>query len=270
MTDTTLSSYDLTAAPMPLKRVEARRPGPSWVGLLGNTRAAPKQRAFFFVSYCRADLPAVRPILQRLRAGGRRLWVDTGNLMPGRHWTGEIMRAIRASQAVIVFCSKQAFASGHVFREVAAAARFNKIIIPVFLDDSKAPDEFLYYLSVHEAVRLRNEGALAHLAGALDALAPPAAPREPTRPARRQPVAPAPVGATPVTHFVRSATISFITVLAAMMGAMGVAVTGGLPNEYEIETFTRAAENLADSMEGAVMDMTGAERRLAAQKQSLS
>lgn len=137
---------------------------PRWLGLfdvldhLRPSRALRRRlratRRFFFVAYARDDLARLRPFLDAAREQGYLLWIDRVDLPPGGLWPADLMAAIRAARAVIVFCSASAFASADVYREVAAASRCNKPILPIFLDDAHAPDQFLYYLSVHQAIRV--------------------------------------------------------------------------------------------------------------------
>jgi hypothetical protein len=147
---------------------KARTPPARWIGLWN---IDPRPRApvtvagrrkwtkhFFFVSYSRADELAVQKLLEPAAAAGHAFWLDRKNLPVGGHWSGDIVAAIRASEAVILFGSANAFASTDVFREVATAGRYNKFILPVFLDETPAPDDFLYYLSIHQAVRVGAPG----------------------------------------------------------------------------------------------------------------
>lgn len=106
----------------------------------------------FFVSYARRDQKSVRRIINEGRAAGHEFWLDRTDIAPGRKWAGAIVSAIRASRGMIVFCSPAAYGSDHVLREVAVAARYKKAILPVILEGGRGPDEFLYYLSIHQAI----------------------------------------------------------------------------------------------------------------------
>jgi hypothetical protein len=165
-------------APPPLALRQRKRPPPArWIGLW--TIDPPRVRAviggkrrwtrtFFFVSYSRADSAAVRLALAPLQEAGYVFWLDKKDLPVGGHWSGDIVAAIRAARAVLLFCSANAFASNDVYREVSMAGRCNKFILPVFIDSTPAPDDFLYYLSIHQAVRIGAPDWRAQLARALD------------------------------------------------------------------------------------------------------
>lgn len=128
-------------------------------------------RTFFFAAYAREDYAKVRPVFDLIEGDGHLLWVDRVNLQPGGVWTADIVAAIRGSKAMLVFCSAAAFASRDIHREVAAAARFRKPILPILLDDTLMPDNFVYYLSVHEAIKLSDIDWRERLSCATDALA---------------------------------------------------------------------------------------------------
>lgn len=164
----------LRDAPRQAKAPPKRR----WLGLSALFRRPSKSlqrrlralRIFFFVAYAREDLARVKPILDAASDQGHVFWIDHLDLGPGAIWSGDIVAAIRASRACLVFCSARAFASRDVYREVAAASRLNKPILPIFIEPVRVPDEFLYYLSVHQAIQLGEPGWRDRLFCALETL----------------------------------------------------------------------------------------------------
>jgi hypothetical protein len=104
-------------------------------------------RRFVFVSYAKRDEARVKPAHTVALAHGHVLWTDPFEI-DARRWSADIEAAIRASHGVIIFWSVDAFASKDVSREIAAAMRFGKPILLVFLDDIQAPDALLYCLSI--------------------------------------------------------------------------------------------------------------------------
>lgn len=152
------------------------RPAPRklrWVGLLGEIGRPPMlAQDSFFVSYARRDARPVRAILNEGRAAGYEFWIDRSDIEPGRKWAGAVVAAIRAAKGVVVFCSPAAYASDHVLREVAVAARFKKPLLPVILAGGRGPDAFLYYLSIHQSVDVGADPAWrVHFLEALEGLA---------------------------------------------------------------------------------------------------
>jgi hypothetical protein len=84
-----------------------------------------------FISYASADRPFVQQLSAAIRAAGIESWVDRDNLTPGDRWRGKVVEAIDDCTAMVVVLSQAADASREVPREVEAADRRNKTIIPV-------------------------------------------------------------------------------------------------------------------------------------------
>jgi hypothetical protein len=99
-----------------------------------------------FVSYSRQDGSAVEELVRHIEQTGYTVWID-------RHATGSqryaapIVRAIRTSQLVALMCSRNAFSSDHVIREVYVAGDCKKPFIAFQLEDAEFPDEVLYFVS---------------------------------------------------------------------------------------------------------------------------
>lgn len=100
-----------------------------------------------FVSYSHADNTAVLPVVEAVQAQGRSVWIDKQGIGGGDGWAGEIVRAIKGAKGVIVMCSKQAFESDHVKREVYLADRYKKPMVPVFLESAPPPEDFEYFFA---------------------------------------------------------------------------------------------------------------------------
>jgi hypothetical protein len=100
-----------------------------------------------FVSYSHADNTAVLPVVEAVQAQGRNVWIDKQGIGGGEGWAGEIVRAIKGAKGVIVMCSKHAFESDHVKREVYLADRYKKPMVPVFLEAAPPPEDFEYFFA---------------------------------------------------------------------------------------------------------------------------
>lgn len=111
----------------------------------GAELAAPPSAVF--VSYSRADASFVLPVCDALKSQGKELWLDQEGIDAGESWAGEIVRAIRTVRGVAVMCSKAAFESDHVKREVYLADRYKKRLLPVLIDDTPMPDDFEYFFA---------------------------------------------------------------------------------------------------------------------------
>jgi hypothetical protein len=100
-----------------------------------------------FVSYARVDSGRVLPVCDAVKAQGMALWLDHEGIDAGESWAGEIVRAIRAVRGVAVMCSKAAFESDHVKREVFLADRYKKRLVPILLENAPMPDDFEYFFA---------------------------------------------------------------------------------------------------------------------------
>jgi hypothetical protein len=100
-----------------------------------------------FVSYARANATAVLPVIEGAKDAGRTFWLDQQQIGGGEGWAGEIVRAIRAAKGVLVMCSKAAFESDHVKREIYLADRYRKKLVPVFIEQADPPEDFEYFFA---------------------------------------------------------------------------------------------------------------------------
>jgi hypothetical protein len=108
-----------------------------------------------FVSYARANQGAVLPVIAAARDAGRKFWVDQqGGVSAGDGWAGEIVRAIRGAASVVVMCSKAAFESDHVKREIYLADRYKKRLMPVFIEAAEPPEDFEYFFAGVQGLNL--------------------------------------------------------------------------------------------------------------------
>jgi hypothetical protein len=109
--------------------------------------ASKASAAAVFISYAHADNAAVVPVVDAVKANGREVWIDRTGLQTGDSWAGEIVRAIKAAGGIMVMCSKRAFESDHVKREIYLADRYKKPMAPVFLEAAQPPEDFEYFFA---------------------------------------------------------------------------------------------------------------------------
>jgi TIR domain len=114
-----------------------------------------KRSLLIFVSYSRKDADAVDRLVHHLEDLGFQVWID-------RHSTGsqryaaQIVGAIRASKLVALMCSRNAFASDQVIREVYVAGDNKKPFIVFQLDLTDFPDEVQYFISGFPRIEVAN------------------------------------------------------------------------------------------------------------------
>jgi len=115
--------------------------------LAARAPAPVKQGDAMFVSYARVNESAVMPVIEAAKQAGRKFWIDQKGIAAGDGWAGEIVRAIRGAPSVMVMCSQAAFESDHVKREIYLADRYKKKLMPVFLEQVEAPEDFEYFFA---------------------------------------------------------------------------------------------------------------------------
>ena len=106
--------------------------------------------AQIFLSYAREDETQVRGVYRRLLDAGFDVWMDKINLLPGQRWQQEIPQAIRHSDFILIFFSKNSVAKqGYVQREFRLALDTLEEMppdaihtIPIRLDDCQIPEQF--------------------------------------------------------------------------------------------------------------------------------
>lgn len=91
-----------------------------------------------FISYSRQDWEShVRPLVERLRAAGLRVWVDQHLLQGGQDWMDEINHALDVCGRMILCLSPDALESKYVRMEYRYFIEENKPIIPVMCRETR-------------------------------------------------------------------------------------------------------------------------------------
>ena len=110
--------------------------------------------ARIFLCHASEDKVAVRDIYQRLRAiEGFEPWLDEEDLLLGQVWEREIPRALKASEFILIFLSRNSVAKrGYVQREMKLALDALQEVpegtihtIPVRLDECPVPEQLQRY-----------------------------------------------------------------------------------------------------------------------------
>jgi hypothetical protein len=125
-----------------------------------------------FLCHASGDKPAVRELYEALQSDGFDPWLDEENLLPGQDWNYEIMRAVRASDVVVVCLSEGSVSkAGYVQKEIKFALDVadeqpegSIFIIPAKLEECDVPDR----LSHWHWVDLEDANGYARLVAALN------------------------------------------------------------------------------------------------------
>lgn len=106
-----------------------------------------------FLCHSSSDKPKVREWYRRLVADGVDAWLDVESLLPGQKWKEEIPQAIKNSDVVLVFLSKESInKEGFVQKEIKEALDIAGekpehaiFIIPARLEDCNVPNRLADY-----------------------------------------------------------------------------------------------------------------------------
>jgi hypothetical protein len=101
-----------------------------------------------FISYSRQDTDFVDRIIGLIEEAGYTVWIDREAGGHGtQRYAAPIVRAIKSARVVALMCSRNAFASDHVVREIYVAGDFRKPFLAFQLDGTQFPDDLIYFLS---------------------------------------------------------------------------------------------------------------------------
>jgi small GTP-binding protein len=143
-----------------------------------------------FLSHSSKDKEVVRPIAQRLRADGLRVWLDDWEIRLGDNILAKIEEGLERSRVLVLCMSANAFRTNWAQLE-AGTFRFRdplnkeRRFIPLRLDDASIKDSLAQFSYLNWLLEDR-EQAYAKL---LEACRPPAKPPEDEAPAMREQVA---------------------------------------------------------------------------------
>jgi TIR domain len=74
-----------------------------------------------FLCHSRSDSVAVRKLFDRLSKENIDAWLDKEKVLPGQNWDFEVRKAVRESDVVVVYLSKQFNREGYRQKEVRLA-----------------------------------------------------------------------------------------------------------------------------------------------------
>lgn len=100
-----------------------------------------------FISYSRKDHEVAAQICSFLDAHGFSYWIDTDGMLSRGSFKVELANAIESSSAVIFLSSQASNSSQYVAKEIALAVKYDKMIIPVMLDDAPFSKAIVFDLS---------------------------------------------------------------------------------------------------------------------------
>lgn len=100
-----------------------------------------------FISYSRKDSAQAAELCSFLDAKGFTYWIDKDGILSRNSFKAELVDAIYSSRVVVFLSSKASNASQYVAKEITLAVKFDKIIVPLMLDDAPFSKSILFDLN---------------------------------------------------------------------------------------------------------------------------
>ncbi|HXO65337.1 MAG TPA: tetratricopeptide repeat protein [Steroidobacteraceae bacterium] len=142
------------------------------------------QTAEVFLSYSRDDHDRVFDLVEKLRAAGVSMWIDTGAIDAASLWSEQIVNALESAKVLLLVVTESAVRSDNVAKEVMLVSERKGHILPVYLEPTVIPPALRYQLAGIQHVEYFKSGDEASLKTILRALervgvklAPPAQPK---------------------------------------------------------------------------------------------
>ncbi len=130
-----------------------------------------------FISYSRKDNDRVIPIVRQLREEGYSVWLDEGQIEAAALWAEQIVEGIKSCRVLLFIISENSINSHNVLKEVMLASELEKAILPVYLQECRLPDRYLYQLTGIQHIELFKEDARSHVERISEALNKAGAPK---------------------------------------------------------------------------------------------
>ena len=109
-----------------------------------------------FISYESSDKAAAFKICEYLESHGQKCWIAPRDIHAGEY-AGEITRALKSADNLVVVCSAHTSNSPHVRNEVSLAFGNRCKIIPFMIDDVTLDDSLEYYFAGKQRVFVKGE-----------------------------------------------------------------------------------------------------------------
>lgn len=122
-----------------------------------------------FVSHSAKDKAVADAVVAHLEAAGIRCWVAPRDVLPGRIWSEEIVRAIEASKLMVLILSGNSNHSHQVLHEVDQAATRGLVILPLRTEPIELTAGLSYYLSSEHWLDAVTPPLESHIARLVDA-----------------------------------------------------------------------------------------------------
>ncbi|MEA3351698.1 MAG: SUMF1/EgtB/PvdO family nonheme iron enzyme [Chloroflexota bacterium] len=109
-----------------------------------------------FISYAREDVDFANRLVSDLEKNGINVWIDRSDILPGDKWRQDVVEGIRSADIFLIVLSSKSVQSKYVKRELHAADKHNKPIVPVCYKKVAIPSELEFILSEFHRVTFQH------------------------------------------------------------------------------------------------------------------
>ena len=100
-----------------------------------------------FISYSSEDLKVAKAVVKCLETNNISCWIAYRDAEVGIEFASSIIDAIKRCRVALCIVSKNFNASKHCLREVDAACKYEKMVVPFRIDECRLNNALEYYLS---------------------------------------------------------------------------------------------------------------------------
>ena len=127
-----------------------------------------------FISYSSLDKAVASTICRAIEGRGHPCWIASRDVHPGDNFQESIVQAIRECRVMVLVFSKNANGSREIQKELALAGQFERLVIPVRVEDVQPSDAFRFELATRQWVDIFEdwEHAIERLVKRIEAIGP--------------------------------------------------------------------------------------------------
>lgn len=100
-----------------------------------------------FISHSNTDRTVANAVCAILEQAGIRCWMAPRDIVPGKSWAGEIVRAISETKVMVLIFTGEANRSPQILREVERAVGHRVVILPFKVEDVVPAEDLEYFIS---------------------------------------------------------------------------------------------------------------------------
>lgn len=109
-----------------------------------------------FISYASRDQERIFRIAEVLEAAGVSLWLDRSKITGGTYWSEQIVQGIKNCKLMMLMCSDASMRSRNVKAEIQLAWRYEKLYLPLLLEDISFPEQIEYFLEGWQWIEVKD------------------------------------------------------------------------------------------------------------------